>query len=65
MPIGKRQIEITLVRSFIHDKKCTNDSETQFADAFLAKVDATNDTVLVLSLCRNTFEFLKPKYKGS
>ncbi len=61
----KRQIEITIIRSFILDKDCDNNGTREFADAFLSKVNGTNDTILVLSICKKTFDFLKPKYKGS
>lgn len=64
-PDDKRQIEITIIRSFILDKDCDNRGNRVFADAFLSKVNGTNDTILVLSICRKSFDFLKPEYKGS
>ena len=62
-PKGKRQIEIAIIKSFILDKEC--DSNRKYADAFLSKVNDSRDTILVFSVCRKTYDFLRPKYKGS
>ena len=63
-PNDKGQVEITIIRSFILDKECDITSDRKYADAFLSKVNDSQDTILILSVCRKTFDFLKPKYNG-
>jgi hypothetical protein len=63
-PNDKGQVEIKIIRSFILDKECDINGDRKFADAFLSKVNNSQDTILILSVCRKTFDFLKPKYNG-
>lgn len=64
--ITQRQTEITLLKSFVLNKDCNvQQTKERFADVFLAKVKNTNDTILVFSVCRKTFPFLKSDYKGA
>ena len=63
-PIFQRQTEVTLINSFIINKECNKSQKEKYADVFLVKVKNTKDTVLVFSVCKKTFPFLKKEYKG-
>jgi hypothetical protein len=63
-PITQRQTEITLIKSFIINKDCHKQKKDKFSDVFVAKVRNTNDTILIFSICRKTYPFLKNEYKG-
>lgn len=64
--VTQRQTEVILLKSFVLNKDCNDPKiKERFADVFLAKVKNTNDTILVFSVCRKTFPFLKSDYKGA
>ena len=63
-PIIQRQTEITLLKSFIINEDCNNHTNEKFSDVFLAKVKNTNDTILIFSICKKTYPFLRNDFKG-
>lgn len=63
--ISQRQTEIKLLKSFVIDKSCNINSAVSFSDAFLVSVKNTSDTILIFSICRETYSFLKDDYKGA
>ena len=63
-PIVHRQTEITLLKSFIINEDCINQTDEKFSDVFLAKVKNINDTILVFSICKKTYSFLRNDFKG-
>ncbi len=64
-PIIQRQTEITLLKSFIINEDCNDHAnEKKFSDVFLAKVKNTNDTILIFSICKKTYPFLRNDFKG-
>lgn len=62
--LNKPQVEITLLKSFISDKNCDSIQGVFYASAFLCKIEKTNDTIIVLNICRRPDEFLKREYEG-
>lgn len=60
----KKRMEITLLKSFLSEAKCSSDKREYYANTYLCKVDQTNDTLLVFTICRTAYPFLKPGYSG-
>jgi hypothetical protein len=62
--LNQGQTDITLLRSFINNGKCDSIKNVFYANAFLCEVNKTKDTILVYSICRKPFEFLKDNFTG-
>lgn len=62
--INKAQIQITLLKSFISNTNCDSLNKLFYANAFLCKIEETNDTIIVYSICRKPVDFLRNDYSG-
>lgn len=61
--LKEKHTSVVLLESFLNTKRCESSDGIYYADAFLCKTLNSNDTILVFSICEQTFEFLKSSYK--
>lgn len=54
---------VILLRSFIINNKCDSAKGIFFANAFLCKTAVSGDTVIIYSICKPPYPFLKENYK--
>ncbi|MBZ5858554.1 hypothetical protein [Flavihumibacter profundi] len=58
-----RHTSIILLKSFLINRKCNPADSILYGNAFLCKTTLTNDTILVLDLCKPAYKYLDEDYK--
>jgi hypothetical protein len=61
--IKEEHTSVILLKSFTTKRKCDSATQVFYANAFLCKTTATNDTILVFTICKPPYDFLKESYK--
>lgn len=61
--INERHTSVVLLNSFIVNKACKKNDSVLYANVFLCQIRASSDTVLVFSICKPAYDFLRPDYK--
>jgi hypothetical protein len=61
--VKEEHTSVILLKSFIVNRKCDSTKQSFYANAFLCKTTVTNDTILVFSICKPPYDFLKANYK--
>lgn len=62
--IRNKTIEIVLLKSFISKLTCDSLKHLIYANAFLCKVNKSDDTIIVFNICEKAPLFLIPDYAG-
>jgi hypothetical protein len=61
--LKEEHTSVILLKSFIVDRKCDSTKQRFYANAFLCKTAIKNDTIIVFSICKPSYSFLKENYK--
>jgi hypothetical protein len=61
--VKEEHTSVELLKSFITKRKCDSEKRAFYANAFLCRTTVTNDTILVFTICKPQYDFLKENYK--
>lgn len=61
--LKEEHTSVILLKSFITNEKCDSTKQKSCANVFLCKTAVQNDTLMVFSICKPPYNFLKENYK--
>jgi hypothetical protein len=62
--LKEEHTSVILLNSFVTNNKCHSSANIFYANIFMCKTTFGSDTILVFSLCKKPYDFLKNDYKG-
>ena len=62
--LKEKHTSVILLKSFITNTKCDSLKGIYYANIYMCMTTISNDTILVFSVCKKTYDFLQNDYKG-